>query len=183
MKKLLIFLLCGALLFSLTACKKTTVVDNYEEEEYPEMYVADLAINQFILDFRNHSKLIPQDLRRGDVEGECFFIANQCEFRIVSTEYGLHISILGGDKDEDLERLIRVFEDVCESADSSCTKAQLDGAKDFMKQQTATAGNYRVSNGVKILAFTPLVRMETVRLDCKIELLAMNYLPVEEETE
>ena len=108
------------------------------------------------------------------------FTANGCEFCIVSTQHGLWIAIQGGDTQEDWARMVRTFEDVCIAADKSCTKEQLAGAKAFMKEQTATAGNYRVSNEVKILAYTPIIRMETVKVGCKIELLAMNYLPVEE---
>ncbi len=177
MKKLLIFLLCGVLLLSLTACKKNTDQTPYEEEEYPEMYVADETVNQFILDFRNYTKLIPQDLRRGEQLEEYVFVANDCQFNVVSTAYGLRIAILGGDTQEDLERLLRTFEDVCEAVDSSCTEEQLEGAKAYMKEQTAISGNYRVSNQVKILAYTPLIQTETVKVDCNIELLAMKYLP------
>lgn len=181
MKKILIFLLCGVMLLSLTACKKSSVSNTPEEEEYPEMYVEDLAVNRFLLDFKERTGITPQGLGRGTVSGEYSLSVNLCEVRLLSTENGLRISILSGNTQEDMDRLLFVFEKVCKAADTSLTAGQLANAKDYLNKQTETVGNYRISNYLKILAFTPLVNVETVKLDCKIDLLAMNYLPVNEE--
>ncbi len=180
MKKLLIFLLCSVMLLSLCACNKETEPDTSAEENFEEGYVGDATVNRFLLDYKQYTGLTPQGLGLGELEGEYTFYCSLCEVRMLPTQYGLRISILGGDSASDLERMLRAFEIICQSADASCTEEQLAGAMEFIDQQTETAGGYRISNYLKILAYTPLVELETVQLDCKIDLLAMNYLPVEE---
>lgn len=181
MKKLLIFLLCGVMLVSMTACKKETDTNTYTEDDYKAGFVADATVNKFLLDYQERSQTTPQGLGLGELEGEFCFYISTTEIRMLPTEYGLRISILGGNTQTDMEDMLRAFKRICQTADVSCTQEQIDGALDFMAEQTETAGNYRVSNGVKILAYTPIVHVDTVKLDCKIDLLAMNYLPIIEE--
>lgn len=181
MKKLLIFLLCGVMLLSLTACKKEENDTPVDDTEFTEGYVADDTVNKFLLDYKEYTGLTPQGLGLGELEGEFSFYCNLCEVRMLPTAYGLRISILGGNTEADRERMIEAFEKICYAADGSCTQDQMNGAKSFMNNQTETAGDYRVCNEVKILAYTPLVKMDTVKLDCKIDLLAMKYLPSGEQ--
>ena len=184
MKKWLTYLLCGVLCLSLVACTAdetkddTTPTDDGEVQE--NMYVPDKAVNRFLLDFKDATGLSLAGLNGGAYEGEYLLEVNLCEIRLTSTELGVCATITGGKTTEDQKRMKTVFEAVCKAADKSCTKEQLTAAKTWMDQQTEMAGEYRMSNGVKILSYTPLYKDETVQLDCSVRLLLMNYLPVAE---
>lgn len=184
MKKWLTYLLCGVLCLSLVACtgneakEETTPTDAGEVQE--NMYVPDKAVNRFLLDFKEASGLSLAGLNGGAYEGEYLLEVNLCEMRLTSTELGVCVTITGGRTPEDLKRMKTVFDAVCRVADKGCSKEQLTAAKAWMDQQTETVGDYRVSNSVKLLSYTPLFKNETVQLDCSVRLLLMNYLPVAE---
>lgn len=183
MKKWLIYLLCGVLCLSMVACAKGEQEDTSPDVEggvKEETYVPDETVNRFLLDFQASTGLSLAGLNAGDFEGEYLLEVNLCEMRLSATEGGVCATIKGGKNNEDLERMKTVFGAVCQIADKSCTKDQVKDAQAWMDQQTETVGNYRVSNGVKILSYTPLYKNETVQLDCSVRLLLMNYLPVSE---
>jgi hypothetical protein len=104
-----------------------------------------------------------------------------CTVHLISTKYGVHISLMGGDTIASRDRMLDIFSTITKAADSSCSESQLAVVVDKYKKQTESSSpELRVSNYMKVLTFVPVINEGTVKVDCRMELLAMKYLPATE---
>ena len=189
MRKLLSVLLCGALLLGLAACgtpadtDTTTQTTEPTEEVGTKIYVDDPTLNQFINDLYDRSDLQLLGTARGTEEGQYILYANDCEVTARSHPQGLYLDICGGKSEKGVERAISLFRYFSKIADSSANDQRLNAAIEKMGVRDSSFSDYRVSNYVKILRYISLSSEPTVSVSCHIEILLMNYLPIEEEEE
>ena len=182
MRKLLCLLLCGALMLGLAACgdaePDVTEPTQPTEETYIKVYVDDPTVNQFITAIYEAGDMQLLGTSRGEYEGQYILYTNDCEVTVSATQYGLYVDICGGRTEKSLERVFSLFRYFSLAVDKSCTAQRLDDTISLMKEQGRNFGSYRVSNYVKVLAYTPLSTEPTVSIDCHVEMLLMNYLPL-----
>ncbi|MBR0447346.1 MAG: hypothetical protein IIX28_02645 [Clostridia bacterium] len=188
MKKILTLLLCGVLVLSLAACggkepDNTPAPTEPTEDVGTKIYVDDPTVNRFINDLYDRSDLQLLGTSRGTEEGQYILYANDCEIVASAHPQGLYLDICGGKTEKGLERAISLFRYFAKIADSSANDARLNEAIAKMGARDSSFGNHRVSNYVKILRYISLSSEPTVSVDCHIEMLLMNYLPIEEEEE
>lgn len=186
MKKILTLLLCGVLVLSLAACggkepDNTPAPTEPTEDVGTKVYLDDPTINRFINDLYDRSDLQLLGTARGKEEGQYILYANDCEVTASAHQQGLYLDICGGKTEQGLERAISLFRYFAKVADSSANDARLNEAVAKMQPWDAGFSDHRVSNYVKILRYVPLSSEPTVSVDCHIEILLMNYLPIAEE--
>lgn len=181
MKRILALCVCVLMLVGLTACNNN-LINPYDgsEDSTPTRYVMDEALNSFITDFNKQNRYTMAGMVQ-EADGSVSAEIDVCTVHLISTKYGVHISLMGGDTEASRDRMLDIFATITKAADGSCTDAQLTAVTDRYKQQTeSSSGEYRVSNYVKVLAFVPVINEGTVKVDCRMELLAMKYLPAAE---
>lgn len=186
MKKILTLLLCGVLVLSLAACggKKgdnTPATTEPTEESHKKIYVDEPTVNQFINDMYEKSDLQLLGTSRGAEEGQYILYTNNCEVTVSSTEHGLYLDICGGKTEKTLESAISLFRTFTLVADRYTPQENIDKAADMMRVKNGSFSDYRVGNYVKILRYRALTDVPTVSIDCHIEMLLLNYLPIKEE--
>lgn len=185
MKKLLSLLLCGLLILSMTACAEkpddTNNQNQSSDDDYFISFVDNATVNKFIMDFNDYGTMQILGTTAGAEPGQYILSINDCEVTARSLEHGLYLSIRGGNNDVAKKRVVNLFRYIARVADSSCSVTQLDNAVKEMEAQGNTIRDYRVSNYVKLLAYTPLSTEASVKVNCQVEMLLMNYLPMPEQ--
>lgn len=186
MKKILTLLLCGVLVLSLAACggkeeDNAPTPTEPTEESYKKVYVDEPTVNQFICDMYERSDMQLLGITRGTEEGQYVLYANNCEVTVSSTDYGLYLDIRGGKTERDLENAISLFRRFTLIADRYTPEDNIEEAAALMRVKDGSFSDYRVGNYVKILRYRALTDVPTVSIDCHIEMLLLNYLPIVEE--
>ena len=191
-RRLLAFLLCAALtatlMTGLTACKKkeadtpdTTPTEN--DEEYNTIYAVDELINRFFTEYVEDYGDEVYNPHRDPADVKAYIATiNECTVtvrNVADTKNGLHIIIQGGHTEKTRNKMMNTFSKIACSIDASCTVSMVNEAVNHLVEQTATVNDYRLSNYVKVLHYSPI--NEEVGVPCRIELLAMNYLLPSEE--
>lgn len=178
MKRFLLIFLCAALLMGVAGCGEEPQTDPIDspEESYTEQYVADSVINRFILAFNEQERYVLAGMVQ-NADLSCTAYIDICQVTMVATERGLHFNLTGGNTVEQRNRMLDIFYSIAQVTDPSCTDAQAQAAVDHFKQQTSVVTNHRVSNYVSVNAYVPIVHMDTVQVDCRMEFTATNYLP------
>lgn len=181
MKRVLLIALCMALLMGTVGCGR----DAAETPSAPTtttttttgtpQYVLDEQINRFILAFKQQQRYVLAGLTQ-NADRSCTAYIDVCEITMRSTKSGLLFSITGGHSAKDRDRMLDIFYSVGQVTDPSCTNSQMESAVRYLAAQTETVGNYRVSNYVKVAAYVPIINLETVKVPCRMEFLATNYL-------
>lgn len=185
MKKLLLILLCGTLLLSITACKKPGNVnplpdDSSVTDESMDMdLVPDPLINRFITEYNAQSKMTLHSYVRGETTNEYKGIANECDITITSKEDDvnpeLRVSIMGGTTEESWEKMMAVFVDVAQVVDEYVSKTTLQEAVDYLTAQTAPLSNYRFCGYMMVETYMPIVDNGTGIVPCRIDLVGYQY--------
>lgn len=205
MKRLLALLLCLVMLMSLTACKKNKDYGQYTPttttgEPQDPSYAIDPLINRFFTDFvvkYGVESLDVQSIRRApgtadtpaeDLTKEYIATINGLTVTLRNASYTvnaegqepyetclLRITIEGGSTVKSRDRMMQIFAMAARIVDPGCTTDMTDKAIAEMEKMTET-GSYRVSNYVKVERYTPIV--EEYGVPTKIEMLAMNYVPL-----
>ena len=181
MKKWIALCLCVMMLVGMTACNNN-LVNPYDEsdESLPTQYVQDEALNRFIVDFNQQGRYKMAGMVQ-EADGSVSAEIDVCTVHLISTKYGVHISLMGGDTIASRDRMLDIFSTITKAADSSCSESQLAVVVDKYKKQTESSSpELRVSNYMKVLTFVPVINEGTVKVDCRMELLAMKYLPATE---
>ena len=181
MKRLLLLMLCGAILLCATACKKN--VD--DDTSLPEVStvvtpVPDPVISRFITEYNAFSKRTLHDYFREETVKSYKGIANECDFYITNdndaaTNPGLRISIIGGTTEEDRARMVEVFVDVARVVDTYVSNDLLNKAVDHMMAQTGPLTNYRFCGYLEVETYMPIVDTGTGVVPCRIDLVAYQY--------
>ena len=201
MKRLLLILLCLLMMVGMVACgeKETGKPAVEEEEKGPVVYALDDVINRFFADFTDkYSGLYmdTQSIRRApgsantkpeDLTKEYLAVINGCNITLRNatyetendkgeklTMYQLRIIIEGGSTTKARDNMMKTFSLMAAVADPDCTLKEIETAVDKMEKMTST-GAYRVSTYLQVERYTPIV--EEVGVPCKIEMVALNYVP------
>lgn len=179
MKRLLLFCLCAALLLGCVGCgKEPAEPANSADESLPAKYAIDPNVDLFIQAFDKQTRYTLAGLtHNGDYS--CTAYIDLCQLTITPTPKGLHFALTGGSTEEQRDRMLDVFYSVAQAADASCSDAQAQAAVSYLRAQTESVGNYRISNYVTVTAYVPIVNMDTVKVDCRMEFVATNYQPAE----
>ena len=182
MKKLLLLVLCGAILLSFTACKKDIPEDNSQPEVSTVVTpVPDPVISRFITEYNELSKLDLHDyFRQDDAVNSYKGVAGRCDVYITSNTADpsnpeLHITIMGGTTEEDQARMFAVFTDVAQVLDTYVSKDQLKQAVDHMTAQTSTLTNYRFCGYLEVKTYMPILNIGTGIVPCRIDLVGYQY--------
>jgi len=178
MKRIFLLFLCAALLTGVAGCGDEPQTDpiGTPEESYAEQYVVDPVINRFILAFNKQERYVLAGMVQ-NADLSCTAYVDICQVTMVATQQGLHFSLTGGNTIEQQNRMLDIFYSIAQVIDPSCTDAQAQTAVDHFKSQTDVVTNHRVSNYVSVNAYVPIVHMDTVQVDCRMEFTATNYLP------
>lgn len=185
MKRLLVWMLCLALLLVPAGCGEETPDDTPQtssaaesDESGENQYVVDPLINRFILAFEKQHRYVLAGLVQ-NTDLSCTAYVDVCKVTMRSSERGLHFTLFGGDTEEVRDRMLDIFYSIAQVTDPSCTDEQAQIAVNYLKSRTETIANHRVSNYVTVNAYVPIVQMDTVQVDCRMEFTATNYLPEE----
>lgn len=197
-KRLFLLTLCGLLILSCAACGASVETEETNEtknnlptrphlslpsadtqQTVPVAYVPDEAVNKFILALKE--QFVTEDggkpeeyvlgIEQGNSQNEYVLTVQGCRITVSSHKNGLNAMILSGRGEKGQKSLFSAFRIVAAAADSSCTGSQCQSAINFMQQQTAASGSYRVSNYIQILSYMPSVQLEGSETDCRLDLL------------
>lgn len=201
MKRFLLILLCLLMMVGMVACgeKETDKPAKEEEDQGSVIYALDDVINRFFADFTDkYSGLYmdTQSIRRApgsanakpeDLTKEYLAVINGCNVTLRNATYEtendkgekltmhqLRIIIEGGSTKKSRDILMNTFSLMAPVADPDCTLKEIETAVDKMEKMTST-GSYRVSTYLQVERYTPIV--EEVGVPCKIEMIALNYVP------
>lgn len=201
MKRFLLILLCLLMMVGMVACgeKETDKPATEDEEKGPLVYAVDDVINRFFADFietYNGQYLDTRSIRRApgtdstkpeDLTKEYLATFNGLNVTLRNatyetendkgeklTMYQLRIIIEGGTTKKSRDTLMNTFSLMASVADPDCTLKEIETAVDKMEKMTST-GDYRVSTYLQVERYTPIV--EEVGVPCKIEMVALNYVP------
>ena len=204
MKRFLLILLCLLMMVGMVACgeKETDKPATEDEEKGPLVYAVDDVINRFFADFietYNGQYLDTRSIRRApgtdstkpaDLTKEYLATFNGLNVTLRNatyetendkgeklTLYQLRIIIEGGTTKKSRDTLMNTFSLMASVADPDCTLKEIETAVDKMEKMTST-GSYRVSTYLQVERYTPIV--EEVGVPCKIEMIALNYVPKSE---
>ena len=205
MKRFLLILLCLLLVVGMTACgeEEQKPVNDEPEEQGPAAYAVDAVINRFFVEFIEEYEglyLDIQSIRRApgtsdtkteDLTKEYLATINGCSVTLRNatvekendlgntiTLHQLRIVIEGGTTTQSRDVMMNAFLMMAPVADPSCSDAVAERAADTMRSMTQT-GSLQVSDYLKVEMYTPVV--EEYGVPCKIEMIALNYVPLEEE--
>ena len=205
MKRVLLLILCVAMLLSVTACKKKDSVGSYVPtttttgEATDPSYALDPVINRFFVEFiakYGKENLNVQSIRRApgsastkpeDLTKE--YLANidglDVSVRNASRKtedgqdlYLLRISIEGGTTVASRTKMLRIFSLIARVVDPGCTTDMADKAVAEIEKRTETISAdefFKVSDYINVIHYSPLV--ESVGVSTRIEIQVMNYLP------
>lgn len=182
MKRIALLLLCLAILIGAVGCgdaeptpqDKPTV--SVPDESATPQYVVDPLINRFILEFEQQKRYVLAGLSQNS-DLSCTGYIDVCQLTMRTTPQGLHFSLTGGDDIKARDRMLDIFYSIAQVADPSCTDSQMNAALTYLEAQTETITNHRVSNYITVNAYVPIVRLETVKVDCRMDFTATNYRP------
>lgn len=201
MKRFLLILLCLLMMVGMVACgeKDTDKPATEDEEKGPLVYAVDDVINRFFVDFietYNGQYLDTRSIRRApgsantkpeDLTKEYLAVINGCNVTLRNATYEtendkgekltmhqLRIIIEGGSTKKSRDILMNTFSLMAPVADPDCTLKEIETAVEKMEKMTST-GDYRVSTYLQVERYTPIV--EEVGVPCKIEMIALNYVP------
>ena len=204
MKRFLLILLCLLMMVGMVACgeKETDKPATEDEEKGPLVYAVDDVINRFFADFietYNGQYLDTRSIRRApgtdstkpaDLTKEYLATFNGLNVTLRNATYEtendkgekltmhqLRIIIEGGSTKKSRDILMNTFSLMAPVADPDCTLKEIETAVDKMEKMTST-GSYRVSTYLQVERYTPIV--EEVGVPCKIEMIALNYVPKSE---
>ena len=201
MKRFLLILLCLLMMVGMVACgeKKTDKPAVEEEEKGSVVYAIDKVINRFFVDFMDEYTglyMDTQSIRRApgnantkpeDLTKEYQAVINGCNVTLRNatyetkndkgetlTMYQLRIIIEGGSTTKARDSMMKAFSLMAPVADPDCTLKEIEAAVETMEKMTQT-GSVAVSTFLKVERYTPIV--EEVGAPCKIEMIALNYVP------
>ena len=184
LKRILLIALCLTLLLGIVGCGEdttetpattTTTTTTAQDDDALPQYVVDEQINRFILAFEKQTRYELAGLTQNS-DLSCTAYIDTCTLTMRSTQHGLLFSIDGGHTEKERSRMLDIFYSIGQTTDPSCSNSQMDTAVAYLAAQTENVGNYRVSNYVKVLAYIPIVNQDTVKVPCRMEFLATNYL-------
>lgn len=185
MKKCLIFLLCGLMLLSMTACGGEEEPQGSVPHEEGDVYVSyanDPTADMFIQAFMKVADYEPHDIHLGDREGEVIFVVDQTNVTLLPQETGMSIYIDGGTTDEQLAMALNVFTWSIKAIDPAASDTTIKNCTDRIKSAESSFGNVWISMYTKLAAYMPAVKMDTVQTNARIELWAHQYKADENAT-
>ena len=205
MKRFLLILLCLLMMVGMVACgeKEDDKPAVEDEEKGSPVYAADAVINRFFVDFietYNGLHLDTRSIRRApgnadtkpeDLTKEYLVSINGLNVTLRNathqvendkgekfTLHQLRIIIEGGTTQKSRDTLMDAFSLIAPIADPDCTLIRTETAVEQMEKMTTT-GSLMVSPYLKVERYTPIV--EDVGVPCKIEMIALNYVPKTEK--
>lgn len=205
MKRFLLILLCLLMMVGMVACgeKEDDKPAVEDEETGSPVYAADAVINRFFVDFietYNGLHLDTRSIRRApgnadtkpeDLTKEYLVSINGLNVTLRNatyemendkgeklTLYQLRIIIEGGTTQKSRDTLMDTFSLMAPIADPDCSVKEIETAVEKMEKMTST-GTLRVCTFLQVERYTPIV--EDVGVPCKIEMVAQNYVPKEDE--
>lgn len=184
MKKCLIFLLCGLMLLSMTACGGEEEQGSipHEEGEVYVSYANDPTADMFIQAFMKVADYQPHDIHSGDREGEVIFIVDQTTVTLVPQDTGMYVYIDGGTTDDQLAMALTTFSWCVKAIDPAASDITIKNCLDRMKSSESSFGNVWITMYTKLAAYLPAVKMDTVQTNARIELWAHQYKADENAT-
>lgn len=184
LKRLLLLTLCGVLMLVCAACGEQEPAKQQPtqtNETYPITYVPNETVNRFIVTFKERSGLSLQGITQGAAPDEYVMTLNGCQMSMTPSATGMGVVILGERGEVGQKNLFTAFSHIANAADKSCTTAQLDAAIAFMKKQTGSSTEFRVCNEVKILSYSPSVKVGGSATPHRLDLVLLNYVQVKGE--
>ena len=202
MKRFLLILLCLLMVVGMVACGKQETnkpAVKEEEEQGPVIYARDDVINRFFTDFvetYHGLHLDPQSIRRAPgnantkpedltkeylatINGQNITLRNatyevENDKGVLLTMYQLRIIIEGDTTEKSRDTLMNTFSLIASIADPDCSQKAIETAVEKMEEMTHT-GSIDISTFLKVENYTPIV--EEFGVPCKIEMIALNYVP------
>ena len=181
MKRVLLLILCVAMLLSVTACKKKDSVGSYVPtttttgEATDPSYALDPVINRFFVEFIDKygkENLNVQSIRRAP--GSASTKPEDLTKEYLANIDGLDVSVRNASR----TKMLRIFSLIARVVDPGCTAAMADKAVAEIEKRTETISAdefFKVSDYVNVIHYSPLV--ESVGVSTRIDIQVMNYLP------
>ncbi|MBE6807334.1 MAG: hypothetical protein E7527_04920 [Ruminococcaceae bacterium] len=183
LKRLLLLTLCVLLLVAPCACgeaaeeEESTPGTNQTQKTVPATYVPDETINRFIVALKTRGAFKNLDILSGTSPDEFVVLLGECRISLTAGKRGMAVVVQADRGETGQKNLFAVFSLLTQVADKSCTEAQLEEAFAFMKQYTDTASpSHRVCNEVKIMSYSPSVKVGGTETGHRLDLLIYNYV-------
>lgn len=192
MKRILLAVLCLAMLLGMMGCgsdlapqnpheqpiagtkpSQSTTTTTLPKETQAPQYVIDQALNQYILDFEKQTRYTLAGLTQ-NADRSCTATIDAHTITIRSTKNGLHFSITGGDTKEDRDRMLDIFRTLAQVADPACSNNRIESAVIYLKGQKSSIGNHTVSDALTITTYVPIIDNDMVQVPCRMEFIASN---------
>ena len=180
------------LIFSLLSFIGTDETDNKKEntnsnnnqnnaeivnpEEKENEYAEDNIVNEFIKQFKTTSNYELTDIEKGNIRTKYFAHINgqSCELLNATgtTANYFQITIYGGNNDGDIDKIIKVYEEVIKTLDPTISKTQIDSTMSEHRKNPATS--YNISDSITVKLY-PIVELSWGKSDCRIEITTTLY--------
>ena len=193
MKRILLVVLCLAMLWGTAGCgtdlapqnpqeqpiagtrptQSTTAAPTLPQVTEPPQYLIDQTVNQYVLDFEKQTRYTLAGMSQ-NADLSCSAYIDVCKVTIRSTQYGLYISLTGGHTKEDRDRMLDVFYTMAQVADPSCSDNRMESALIYLKAQKKAIANHEVSDTITVTTYVPVINDDTVKVPCRMEFIASN---------
>ena len=150
--------------------------DIVNEEIRSNEYADDDVINKFISDFKSTSNYELTDIKKGNIRTKYFAYINgqYCEFlnAIESQANYFQIIIYGGNKTEDIDKIVSVYKEVIKTLDSTISETHINNTmEEHIKNP---ANSYNINDNITV-KFFPIVELSWGKSECRIEITTTIY--------
>lgn len=156
--------------------KNINASTNEEIEVQENEYAEDDIVNSFIKDFKSTSSYELTDIEKGNIRTKYFANINgqYCEF-LNSTKNLANcfaITIYGGNKNEDINKIVNVYKEVIKTLDSTISETDIDNL--MMKHIKNPSSSFNITEDITVKLY-PIVDLSYGKSDCRIEITTTIY--------
>ena len=169
-KRIIIVVICVVALF-LTACGAN--LNEAPVETYT--YVQDKVVDKFIVAYNSSSPFEMTNIKQGNIRTKYFAFTNDCYIEMINATNNaagsFSITINGGQKEADKDRMFEVFAEIVASLDPNLSEENIKNVVDDIKTATHALNNYKINENLWVELYIPIIATTA----CRIELAAYNY--------
>ena len=148
------------------------------QEENDNEYADDIVINKFIKNFKKVSSYELTNIQKGNIRTKYFVNINgqYCQLlnNIGNETNDFEITINGGNKEGDVDKIANVYKEVIKSLDSNITEAQInDTISTYISSKTEST-TFSINDKIAV-KFYPSVSLSFGNSDCRIEIATTIY--------
>lgn len=176
---LLIFILCNVNQNTSDDIEKNNDLNlSNEIKEENIKYADDEVINEFITQFKKISNYELTNIERGNIRTKYFVNINGQYCQLLnatdsSAEY-FEIIIYGGNKEDDVDKIAKVYKEIIKTLDSRITDNEIDSTIINNINSRATTTSFEINDDIKVF-FSPSVSLSWGMTDCEIEIKTTIY--------